>query len=440
MKKTLVAFLLALLSCSSMSPLYAQITAGATATPEVSPTPMDKKAWEGVLREKPEYQQKYQQLINSSVPKTAKATPTATPKPSDVTFPEVRSPQPKKTPQTEMRTKYPPEQVVVAEIGDMYKLTLKELWDMLPVAVSTKLREKSKDDPFLRLEVDRQETEAENDALRNWVLNKGLTAIAIQKGTTVTNEEVNAKYQQLQNMQGNATPGATVAVAVKQDTIQQELRAALILNKYIQSIVSKRFGDQDLAKIYARTPELFMQPPQIHAWQIFEEIRGELSDNEVRDLRGEFYKVWKRSTKNGGKDFEKVAAEVNPMIGQKRSSGDLGWVGDHSELAPELLEVLAKMKPGEVSQIIRVEGKSPSIMSGAIQGTSSKAPNNGSIQAKTGGSLHILKVVERQEAKGTTFDDFARQRVIESLIESYKNTVGPKELENAPFKITQNRL
>ncbi|HBF35176.1 TPA: hypothetical protein DDW35_11510, partial [Candidatus Sumerlaeota bacterium] len=50
------------------------------------------------------------------------------------------------------------------------------------------------------------------------------------------------------------------------------------------------------------------------------------------------------------------------------------------------------------------------------------------------------KVVERQEAKGNTFDDFARQRVIESLIESYKNTVGPKELENAPFKITVNRL
>jgi hypothetical protein len=56
----------------------------------------------------------------------------------------------------------------------------------------------------------------------------------------------------------------------------------------------------------------------------------------------------------------------------------------------------------------------------------------------SGGAFHVLRFTERREAKGATFDSFARQRVLDYLVLDFRKTYGDLIIKQAPFPILLN--
>ena len=341
-------------------------------------------------------------------------------------------------PNVPLYLRFPPEQVVVGQIGDAYILTRRELTGMVGTPVSPGILAQRDSDPLIAQEIERKMDEAEGNVLYEWAVTKAFALLAKQKGVQVTEEELNARTKEAS--EGMPTgpssgQGPTTALVVDPQVLRTEMRDGLMADKYIQQEVQRLVPEAGLRAIYQSNPARFMVPAQIHVWQIIRLVPPNASKEEISDLRKAFYKARKKAANGGGEDFEKVALEENPRNDGKPFNGDMGWVDAGSGLPPKLMEAVQSLKIGEVSEIIETTGGTESpmnlkVLSGRL------APSQTS--TGSGGAFHVLRFTERREAKGATFDSFARQSVLDFLVLDFRKQYGDLIVKQAPFPILLN--
>jgi len=327
--------------------------------------------------------------------------------------PEQPRPRPTPSPPTApLYLRYPPDQVVVGAVGEDYVLTRLELERIL--YPNPNKRPVRPADEILANEFDRQQRVAEGQALQEWAVLKTLALAAELAGLRVTKEEADARLAELSaGVVGTGADDpavrASLAIGIPEEELRQQMVEALLIDKFILSEIEKLFTEQNLQAIYNRNPGRYATPMQVRAWGIFRQIDPSASDAEVREIRGKFNEVRKRAAKNQGRDFHEIAREESDTPNASQTDGDMGWIDFSVPMDDNIARALQRLKVGEVSGIVR-----------------SKA------------GLHVLRVAERREATGFTYDESARKRVTDELIYTYKSDNATRILKTAPFPVQLN--
>lgn len=315
--------------------------------------------------------------------------------------------------------RFPLQQVVVGEAGDSV-LTYDVLHRMVTARLLTEatfngLKPDPSDEIGVR-EWERLQIKAEAELLQEWALIKTLAYEAKRMGLNVSPQEVEQKLAELSQERLGDKASKDIAnynkaVGVEQNELQEQIKDGILIDKYILLEVERNFNNEKLLAIYNRNPAKYITMPKVHAWQILRKIDPSIrkGSKEYADMREKFYEVAKKAAKSKGKNFPELAREYsdNPM--NKETGGDMGWISATDSLAPEIMAELAKLKIGEVSKII---------------------------ETKSG--FHILRVTEYQPAKGVTFDESARKKVIDECVFAYKKEMAGKILSTASVRPRMN--
>jgi hypothetical protein len=354
------------------------------------------------------------------------------------------------TPKPPLYKAYPANMVVVCEVGDKYVLTRAGLERIIGDAVKTNEALINKgarvpinpeerdsmlesDDEVDRLIGAERLSQAEDEAMREWVINKALALLAQTKGIRVSEAEVTEQIQKIDramSAEGGAAAPAK-AMGVSEAAFRDEVRDSIFIDKYIIGEIERNLKEADLQKIHKDNPGYFITPERYHIFQITRGIDPNLTPREVRDLRSAFYDLRKAAARRDGADFEKIAGSETDSEAGRKSGGDMGWVDVNTPLPPELFEAIQKLRVGEVSQIIQIDPKMPekSLFSGN---------QSALIQRTVPGAMHIVKLVAKEEAQGVQYDAAAREKVVAMLIERYKAGLGTDFLRKLPFAVRMN--
>lgn len=319
--------------------------------------------------------------------------------------------------------RYPPERVVVAEVGDRYILTRQDVLNMVGDRSPDKLEEKLKDPVNLEA-LERQQRRAEDEAIQDWAVVKTIALLAEKKGLSVSPAEVDERMRQLREELGADNA---------RDVSRGEIRDGLLVDQYILREIQKTFSEEDLRAKYKASPLRYMEPASVRAWHILWMVSPSWDRDTFKDKRKEFEKIRKKAAEDDGRHFQEVAREYTESPAGKKSGGDLGWVRPDSTLPPVLIDTLFKLEPGKVSDIVYT---SPGQGGGDLE--SILAGDHKRLRVDRSGAMHILYVSERKTARGDRYDAYARKRVIDDLIREYKQQVGYSLMKKAPFSIKIN--
>ena len=310
--------------------------------------------------------------------------------------------------------KYPPDQVVVGEVGS-HVLTRDRLTQMAMSKVmmvgsdvwvtgqDQETAERAKETRLLR---------AEQEVLYEWAALKCFLILAEQEGLQVSDAEVD-KQIALAEAEAKAKMGseqdvqkAQTALGIAPGTLRREMREALLIDKYILTQIKKKVTEEDFRKIYNANPREYARPRRLHVWQILKKISPTMSSAEKRDIRKDLYRIRKKLLKGGLEEFQAAARKESQDETSRQSGGNLGWIVPDAELNKEMAQSVENLEVGQVSDIV---------------------------ESRTSFSFYFVSEIE--EATGQTFDEPARQRVIDGLVFQFKRQISPQIIHNPSLKV-----
>ena len=160
--------------------------------------------------------------------------------------------------------------------------------------------------------------------------------------------------------------------------LMQDLARTLTVERYIQENITKKLTvtPAEVADYYAKNPDQFKHPDLIRSSHILISLPEKATAEQEKLVRQRAEALRDRARK--GEDFAKLAKE-NSMDPSASRGGDIGLT-ENGELEPAYEDAAAKLKIGEISDIIR-----------------------------TSYGFHIIKLTDRKKAGTATLDDVRDQ-------------------------------
>jgi len=155
--------------------------------------------------------------------------------------------------------------------------------------------------------------------------------------------EDEAKFQQALAQEG-----------MSMDDLRRQLERQMVIEQVQRQEVDSKLTitEEEARQYYARHPEDFTDPAAVTLREIFVEVPStEGNVNVARDEEGQKKIADARARVLKGDDFAKVAAEMSDSP-SKANGGIIGPFA-HSDMSPQLQQMVDKMKPGEITQAIR---------------------------------------------------------------------------------------
>jgi len=155
--------------------------------------------------------------------------------------------------------------------------------------------------------------------------------------------EDEAKFQQALAQEG-----------MSMDDLRRQLERQMVIEQVQRQEVGSKLTitEEEARQYYARHPEDFTDPAAVTLREIFVEVPStEGNVNVARDEEGQKKIADARARLLKGDDFAKVAAEMSDSP-SKANGGIIGPFA-HSDMSPQLQQMVDKMKPGEITQAIR---------------------------------------------------------------------------------------
>src|SRR5258708_683559 len=162
----------------------------------------------------------------------------------------------------------------------------------------------------------------------------------IRKEQGLTDE---AKFQQALAQEG-----------MTKDDLRKQLERQLLIEKVERQEGGSKLSitEEEARQYYAKHPEEFTDSASVTLREIFIEVpaesggvsvaRDDEAKQRIEDIRARALK---------GEDFAKLAAEVSTS--PSKANGGLIGPFSHADMAPQLLGLVEKMKPGDITQPIR---------------------------------------------------------------------------------------
>jgi peptidyl-prolyl cis-trans isomerase SurA len=129
--------------------------------------------------------------------------------------------------------------------------------------------------------------------------------------------------------------------------VRDELGKMRLVSREIKSKIV--IEEEVLREYYRKNPEKFTDPLEIKIQQIFFPVPQNASREETAVVQRKAQAILERARK--GEDFSELARKYS-MGPEARDGGLLGYF-KHRELMPELEEAAFKLRPGEISDLVR---------------------------------------------------------------------------------------
>ena len=179
--------------------------------------------------------------------------------------------------------------------------------------------------------------------------------------------------------------------SVADQVLIQELIKEEILNKSSPS-------DEEIKKYYERNLSKYKEPEKVKARHILIKVDQNARDEDKKKAEEKAKGILARVKKS--EDFAKLAKELSEDTGSKENGGDLGFFA-RGRMAKDFEEVAFKLKPGEISDLV-----------------------------KTRYGYHIIKTEEKKEEHQKPLDE------VKSMIkDSLTRETAQKRLENYTKKL-----
>lgn len=192
-----------------------------------------------------------------------------------------------------------------------------------------------------------QRATAEGVIVQDWTEKTAVAAIARDKGLSVSDEEVHQEIERRKSRLGPNLPEALRRAGFTQEEIEQEIRDALLVDKYVQKVMAESYPEEKLKEIYEAHPDRYVPSRRLHVREIFKEKKPGLerqAREAIERLRLEIAK---------GASFEELARRESDSP-TRQEDGDLGWIDATKPIAPRQAEALANLRPGDVSDVIEL--------------------------------------------------------------------------------------
>lgn len=111
-----------------------------------------------------------------------------------------------------------------------------------------------------------------------------------------------------------------------------------------------RVSENEISQYYEEHPADYHKEQEVRAGHILFAVKQDAPEDEVARVRAEAEKVLAEAKKN--KDFTELARKYSQDPSVKENGGDLGYF-TRSRMTPEFSEAAFKMKPGEISDLVR---------------------------------------------------------------------------------------
>jgi peptidyl-prolyl cis-trans isomerase SurA len=149
--------------------------------------------------------------------------------------------------------------------------------------------------------------------------------------------------------------------ALKQENLTMEdLRRQLERQMLIEQVQRQEVGskltitEEEARQYYARHPDEFTTPASVTLREIFVEVPSTPAQggvNVAADEQAQQKAAAARDRALKGEDFAKVAADVSDS--PSKANGGLIGPFSHNDMSPQLQELVDKMKPGDLTPVIR---------------------------------------------------------------------------------------
>lgn len=195
----------------------------------------------------------------------------------------------------------------------------------------------------------------------------------------ITTKEVEAKFDQIRGMFKTSQEFRETLKKQgwSEKSLKEKIRHQLLVEKIIDKITKNvKITDSEIKTYYEGNKDRFKEPAQVKASHILLKTKSEAE------------KVLKEA--KGGADFASLAKKYSIDAATKEKSGDLGWKAKE-QFVPEFANVAFKLKPGEISEVV-----------------------------KTQFGYHIIKVGEKKEAREKSFEE-VRDEIRKILLDEKQN-------------------
>lgn len=216
------------------------------------------------------------------------------------------------------------------------------------------------------------------------IANRIIAEEAKKQNITVSESELNEQIQQLQESYGgeDAFNQALESNNTKLATVKEDLKNYLIVKKLLEPEIE--ITEEEIKTYFEENIDSFAQAEQVKASHIL--VDDEETANKV-----------KQKLADGG-DFAQLATEYSTDEGTKESGGDLGYF-EQGTMVAEFDDVVFTLEVGKISDPV-----------------------------KTDYGYHIIKVVDKKEAKEANYED-SKSEIKDYLLEQQIQTVYSSWLE-----------
>ncbi|HPB31162.1 MAG TPA: peptidylprolyl isomerase [Candidatus Sumerlaeota bacterium] len=240
-------------------------------------------------------------------------------------------------------------------------------------------------------QIEQQRLVYTQNIMTEWIERNVLAAEAENEAITVTDAEIDEQEGALKDAADVDFDinKALEKIGFTREEYRRQLRDAILGEKLVKKRIPSFYSEADLRKIYDSNPKAYQLPPRVRASHIFCPIFGD----ETPDKKTAKKKFMDDARKKAAKtpDLKTIARDADPLL--SIVGGDLGWLTATNRLPRPVNELVFKLKPGKISDVI-----------------------------ETDYGLYLIRIEEKQPLKGRTYEE-AREAVMDDVFEEVRRKV-----------------
>lgn len=192
--------------------------------------------------------------------------------------------------------------------------------------------------------------------LRDWVENTVLALEAERRGYEVSPGEISESLRLLSEESGRAGQsegsegGSLRAIGIPEEDLRDEVRDALLIEKFINKVMDTRYNEAWYRRLYAASPSDFHIPPRIRAYHIYRYLDPLMPKSKRKGAIKRMGKMRKQLRKRNP-DYARLARTL--AENDEGTLSDTGWISPGGSMPGRLVSALFALDIGETSEVIR---------------------------------------------------------------------------------------
>ncbi len=190
------------------------------------------------------------------------------------------------------------------------------------------------------------------EAVRSWTMITAAAEQARKQELNLSSSEVDRYAEMRPDFEIDDWKKGMAEVGFTKAEIELNLGAIALSEKLVEEQLEQKYPEEELRKVYEKTPKEFYAPRQVQVMEIFKAKPED--EKQAKRLASEMSRLQRQAA--GGTDFG-LLARTTSQAPSKSKGGNLGWITPEEEekAKPELVKAVADLKPGQVSGVLESE-------------------------------------------------------------------------------------